>query len=295
MSYTKIVHRSFPHPILLIKYKFLVFLFGFFFLLIGTDSTIAANTIRMSSTTSTQNSGLLDSILPQFETKTGIKVHVIAVGTGAALQLGKRGDVDLVFVHAKPDELKMVSEGWFVNRFDVMYNHFVLIGPDADPIQLQQVKSATNALKRIFESQFLFVSRGDNSGTHKKEKQLWSTTGYAPQPSQWYLEVGQGMGKTIRIAAQKRAYTLTDKGTFLSLIDKQSLGLTIVLEGDPPLFNQYGVMAVNPEKHAHIKYKEAMLFINWLVSKAGQNAIGSFRDSKSNQLFFPNATQVASN
>lgn len=259
-------------------------------LLIVTVSTGNAETrIRCASTTSTQNSGLFEYILPLFEKDTGIKVDVIAVGTGAALELGRRGDVDVVFVHAKDDELKMVRQGWFVNRHDVMYNDFVIVGSPEDPAGIRSLHTAVDAFKRIAESKTKFISRGDNSGTHKKEKKIWKKAGINPKGQKWYLEVGQGMAKTLRIAANLRAYTLTDRGTYLSLVDREALGLRILLEGDPILFNQYGVMAVNPEKYPHVKYKEAMTFINWLISEKGQKAIASFRDARGNQLFHPDA------
>ncbi|MFZ3123130.1 MAG: substrate-binding domain-containing protein [Thermodesulfovibrionales bacterium] len=253
-------------------------------------SKIFAETrIRCASTTSTQNSGLFDYILPIFEKKTGIKVDIVAVGTGAAIEIGRRGDADVVFVHAKEQELKAVEEGYFVNRHDVMYNDFVVIGPSNDPVKIGGMKSASEVFKKIAESSAFFVSRGDNSGTHTKELSLWKKTGIAPKGQKWYLEVGQGMEKTQRIANEKRAYTLTDRGTWLATKDKDKLEMVIVLEGDPVLFNQYGVMAVNAEKHKHVKYKEAMEFINWIISKEGQHAIASFRDKHGNQLFIPNA------
>jgi tungstate transport system substrate-binding protein len=245
--------------------------------------------IRCASTTSTQNSGLFDHILPIFEKKTGIHVDVVAVGTGAAIEIGKRGDADVVFVHAKEQELKAVEEGFFVNRHDVMYNDFVIIGPSNDPANIKGMKSAPNAFKKISGSGSTFVSRGDNSGTHTKELSLWKKTGIEPAGQKWYLEVGQGMEKTQRIADEKRAYTLTDRGTWLATRDKDKLDMILVLEGDPPLFNQYGVMAVNPDKHKNVKFKEAMEFINWLISKEGQAAIGSFKDTQGNTLFMPNA------
>jgi len=217
------------------------------------------------------------------------------VGTGAALEIGKRGDVDLVFVHAKDDELKMVEEGWFRNRQDVMYNQFVLVGPHGDPVGVKQEMSVIGGMQRIMEQQSLFISRGDDSGTHKKEKSLWATMGAVPKRGDWYLEVGQGMAKTLRIAANKNAYALTDKGTFLSLADKGALGLSIVFEGDPLLFNQYGVMAVHPKKHPHIKFKKALIFIDWLVSKEGQKAIASFKNNLGNPVFFPNAIPALGN
>lgn len=259
-------------------------------LLLLTVSTGNAETrIRCASTTSTQNSGLFEYILPLFEKDTGIKVDVIAVGTGAALELGRRGDVDVVLVHAKDDELRMLRQGWFVNRHDVMYNDFVIVGPPEDPAGIRSLQTAVDAFRRIAESKTKFISRGDNSGTHKKELSIWKAAGINPEGKKWYLQVGQGMAKTLRIAANLRAYTLTDRGTYLSLVDRERLGLKILLEGDPLLFNQYGVMAVNPERYPHVKYKEAMTFINWLISDRGQKAIASFRDARGNQLFHPNA------
>jgi tungstate transport system substrate-binding protein len=259
-------------------------------LLMFIPSVISAETrIRCASTTSTQNSGLFDYILPIFEKKTGIKIDVVAVGTGAALEIGKRGDADFVFVHAKELELKAVEEGYFVNRHDVMYNDFVIIGPDNDPAKIKGIKSAADAFRKIAESGQSFVSRGDNSGTHTKELSIWKKAGIDPKGQRWYLEVGQGMEKTQRIANEKQAYTLTDRGTWLATKDKDKLEMMIVLEGDPVLFNQYGVMAVNPANREHVKYKESMEFINWLISKEGQQAIASFKDKHGNQLFIPNA------
>ncbi len=263
------------------------------FLLLLTLSFLSAaasaevTRIRCASTTSTQNSGLFEHILPLFEKRTGIKVGVVAVGTGAALEIGRRGDADVVLVHAKDDELRMLGEGHFVNRRDVMYNDFVIVGPPQNPARIRELRSATGAFKKISESQSPFVSRGDDSGTHKKELALWREAGIEPEGAGWRLEVGQGMAKALRVASEKRAYTLTDRGTWLSL--KDALGLEVLFEGDPALFNQYGVMAANPERHARVKYNEAMLFIEWLVSDEGQGAIASFRDDRGNQLFIPNA------
>jgi len=291
-----------------------------------THKQAAQAKIRCASTTSTQNSGLFDYLLPIFEKKTGIKVDVIAVGTGAAIEIGKRGDADVAFVHAKEQELKAVDEGWFVNRHDVMYNDFVIIGPSDDPAKIKGLKSAVEAFSKIAKSTFPFVSRGDNSGTHTKELSIWQKAGIDPKPhdiydrnkdanypspiplpqgegargrvkngifaargERWYLETGQGMEKAQRIANEKRAYTLTDRGTWLATKDKDNLEMIIVLEGDSALFNQYGVMAVNHGKHTHVQYKEAMEFINWLISKEGQDAIASFKDKNGNQLFIPNA------
>jgi tungstate transport system substrate-binding protein len=253
-------------------------------------ANVAAETrIKCASTTSTQNSGLFDYLLPVFEKQTGIKVDVVAVGTGAAIEIGKRGDADVVLVHAKQQELQAVQEGAFVNRHDVMYNDFVVIGPANDPLKIKDMKSAPDAFKKIADQKTEFVSRGDKSGTHSKELALWKSAGIDPKGQKWYLEVGQGMEKTQRIANEKRAYTLTDRGTLLATKDKDKLEMVVVLEGDPVLFNQYGVMAVNPEKHKQVKYKEAMVFVDWLISPAGQKAIGDFKDKHGNQLFTPNA------
>ena len=256
---------------------------------IAAAGASAETRIRMASTTSTQNSGLFDYLLPIFETKTGIKIDVVAVGTGAAIEIGKRGDADVVFVHAKEQELKAVEEGFFVNRHDVMYNDFVIIGPTSDPAKIKGVKLTTDAFKKIAESESSFVSRGDKSGTHTKELSLWKKVGIEPTGQKWYLEVGQGMEKTQRIADEKRAYTLTDRGTWLATKDKDKLEMVIVLEGDPTLFNQYGVMAVNPEKFKTVKFKEAMAFVNWIISKEGQDVVASFKDKNGNALFTPNA------
>lgn len=258
-----------------------------FFIFPGNAS--AEKEIICASTTSTENSGLFGYILPLFEKKTGIKVKVVARGTGAAIEMGKRGDADVAFVHAKEQELKAVGEGFFVNRHDVMYNDFVVIGPPDDPAQIRGKKSVTEAFGKIAGSGNAFVSRGDNSGTHTKELSIWKKAQIDPKGQKWYLEVGQGMEKTQRIANEKRAYTLTDRGTWLATREKDGLDMTIVLEGDPMLFNQYGVMAVNPHTHTHVRHGEAMEFINWLISPEGQQAIGFFRDKLGNQLFIPNA------
>jgi len=256
--------------------------------LLITGSSDAAGTVRlrMASTTSTQNSGLFERVLPLFEKRTGITVDVVAVGTGAAIEIGKRGDADVVFVHAKEQELRAVEEGSFVDRHDVMYNDFVVVGPLSDPAKVKSAKTAVDAFKAIAGSGAPFVSRGDRSGTHSKELSLWKKAAVDLAGRSWYREVGQGMEKTQRIADEMRAYTLTDRGTWLATKDK--LDLIVVLEGDPFLFNQYGVMAVNPVKHTSVKYKEAMSFVNWIISKEGQEAIGAFTDKNGNALFLPN-------
>jgi len=265
-----------------------IFTFALLASIIAT-SAFAETRIKMASTTSTQNSGLFDYLLPIFEKKTNIKVDVVAVGTGAAIEIGKRGDADVVFVHAKEQELKAVEEGFFVNRHDVMYNDFVVIGPTNDPAKIKGMRSSIDAFKKIAESGSSFVSRGDKSGTNTKELSLWKKTGIEPAGKKWYLEVGQGMEKTQRVADEKRAYTLTDRGTWLATKDKDKLDMVVVLEGDPTLFNQYGVMAVNPEKAKTVKYKEAMVFVDWIISKEGQDVVGSFKDKNGNALFIPNA------
>jgi tungstate transport system substrate-binding protein len=271
--------------------KLLIFLA---FILVGSLTLVvtapAQTRLRLASTTSTQNSGLLDYLLPLFEKKTGIKVDAVAVGTGASIEIGKRGDCDVVLVHAKELEMKAVAEGFFVNRHEVMYNDFVIIGPSNDPLKVKGTKKALEAFKIIAGGSGPFVSRGDKSGTHTMELGLWKQTGIDPKGKPWYLEVGQGMEKTQRIADEKKGYTLTDRGTWLATRDKDKLDMVIVLEGDPTLFNQFGIMAVNPEKHKHAKFKEAMEFVHWMISKEGQQAIGAFKDKNGNPLFIPNAS-----
>jgi tungstate transport system substrate-binding protein len=246
-----------------------------------------ADSIICASTTSTENSGLFDHLLPLFKNDTGIEVKVVARGTGAALEMGRRGDADVVLVHAKEQELQAVAEGFFVDRHDVMYNDFIIIGPPDDPASIKGIASTVEALKKIADQQAVFVSRGDQSGTHTKELAIWKQVNIDPVGNPWYLEVGQGMEKTQRIGDEKRAYVLTDRGTWLATRDK--LEMEILLEGDPILFNQYGVMAVNPEKHPHVKYEQAMEFIRWMISETGQAAIAGFRDKQGNPLFIPNA------
>ncbi len=259
-------------------------------IIVGGAAAVSAETrIRMASTTSTQNSGLFDYLLPIFEKKTGIKIDVVAVGTGAAIEIGKRGDADVVLCHAKEQELKALEEGYFVNRHDVMYNDFVIIGSTNDPAKIKGMKSAVDAFKKIAETGSAFVSRGDRSGTNTKELALWKKAGIDPKGRPWYLDAGQGMEKTQRIANEKRAYTLTDRGTWLATKDKEKLDMAIVLEGDPSLFNQYGVMAVNPVKYKEVKFKEAMEFVNWIISKEGQDVVAAFKDKNGNALFIPNA------
>ena len=216
------------------------------------DKTLS--TIRLATTTSTENSGLLGYLLPYFEQKSGIKTHVIAVGTGKALRMGKDGDVDLILVHAKPAELAFVEAGYGVRRHSVMYNDFVLVGPKHDPADIQRAKDAADALIRISTEQRKFVSRGDDSGTHKKELSLWKSAKVEPKGA-WYMEAGQGMGKVLQMAAELDAYTLTDRGTWLAY--QQRSPLNTLFEGDPRLHNPYGIIAVNPERYPDINYTEA--------------------------------------
>ncbi len=243
-------------------------------------------TIRLATTTSTENSGLLRYLLPDFEAQSGYQVHVIAVGTGKALRMGQDGDVDLVLVHAPQAEQNFVQAGYGIDRQGVMYNDFVIVGPTADPAAVHAANSALAALARIASAKAPFVSRGDDSGTHKKELALWKQADIEPADS-WYREAGQGMGKVLQIAGEMDAYTLTDRGTWLALQDKSPLQL--LSEGDPQLFNPYGIIAVNPERYPDINYKGARALIGWITSPQGQSRIGDFRVGD-NRLFTPSAT-----
>jgi tungstate transport system substrate-binding protein len=244
--------------------------------------------IIVQSTTSTQNSGLFDHILPKFTEKTGIDVRVVAVGTGQALKNGRNGDGDVVLVHSKPDEEKFVAEGWGVKRHDVMYNDFVIVGPASDPAGIAGLKDADQALAKIAEAEAPFASRGDDSGTHKAERDLWGQAGVDPTKGSgdWYLETGSGMGATLNTAVGKHAYTLADRGTWLSFANKDDF--EVLVEGDPKLFNQYGVILVNPTKHPRVKAEKGQAFVDWLTSGEGQKAIASYKID-GQQLFFPNA------
>ena len=244
--------------------------------------------IIVQSTTSTQNSGLLDAILPGFTEKTGIEVRVVAVGTGQALKNARNGDGDVLLVHAKSAEEKFVDEGFGVERFDVMYNDFVIVGPAGDPAGVKGLRDAPAALGKIAESEAPFASRGDDSGTHKKELSLWRDAGVdaAAGSGAWYRELGSGMGATLNAAVGMDAYALTDRATWISFQNKSDF--EVLVEGDPKLFNQYGVILVNPQKHAGVKAADGQAFIDWLTGPAGQAAIAAYNlDGK--QLFFPNA------
>ena len=255
---------------------------------LSVGNALAAGSIIVQSTTSTANSGLYDHLLPMFKKKTGITVNVVAVGTGQAIKNAKNGDGDVLLVHAKPAEEKFVADGFGVKRFDVMYNDFIFVGPPSDPAGVKSTSTAIDALKKIAASKALFASRGDNSGTHKKEVALWKATGLDPKQGsgEWYRETGSGMGATLNAAVGMGAYAMTDRGTWISFKNKGDY--EIVLEGDDGLFNQYGIMLVNPKKHPNVKTKEGQQFIDWILSKEGQDAIADYKLG-GEQLFFPNA------
>ena len=244
-------------------------------LLLLTTPAFAAERLRMSTTTSTENSGLLKVLLPPFEQQNDCKVDVISVGTGKALKLGESGDVDVVLVHARKLEDKFVADGFGVSRKDVMYNDFVILGPAADPAGVKGSKTAAEALAKIAEKQAPFVSRGDESGTHTKEKELWQQAGGVPKAA-WYVEAGQGMGEVIIMATEKQSYTLADRGTY-NAFKKAKTNLAIVFEGEKGLFNPYGVIAVNPAKHPHVKYELALKFIDYITGAQGQKIIADFK------------------
>jgi tungstate transport system substrate-binding protein len=248
--------------------------------------------IVVASTTSTQDSGLFGYLLPIFKQKTGIEVKVIAQGTGQALDTARRGDADVVFVHAKPAEEKFVVEGFGVKRFDVMYNDFVLIGPKSDPAGVNGTKDIAAALTTIKQKQAPFVSRGDRSGTHQAELALWKVAGIdiAKDKGPWYRDIGQGMGAALNTASSMNGYVLSDRGTWISF--KNRGDLVIAVEGDRRLFNQYGVILVNPDKFPHVKKAEGQAFIDWVLSPEGQKTIADYKID-GQQLFFPNATAKA--
>ncbi|HEY0440911.1 MAG TPA: extracellular solute-binding protein [Xanthobacteraceae bacterium] len=257
------------------------------------DAGAQQRSIVVASTTSTQDSGLFGHILPLFKAKTGIDVRVVAQGTGQALDTGRRGDADVVFVHAKPQEEAFVADGFGVQRFDVMYNDFVLIGPKADPAGIARSKDVAAALRSIKEKGVPFVSRGDRSGTHQAELALWSAAGIdiAKDKGPWYRDIGQGMGAALNSASALGAYVLSDRGTWIAFKNRGALGIAV--EGDRRLSNQYGVILVNPARHPHVKAALGQAFIDWLVSAEGQQAIAAYR-IEGQQLFFPNADRSRS-
>lgn len=271
------------------KAGFRITLFLAIALLLGAGGIGAQDKfIVVQSTTSTQDSGLFDHILPMFVKKTGIQVRVVAVGTGQAIKNAQNGDGDVLLVHAKPAEEKFVAEGWGVERYDVMYNDFVLVGPASDPAGIAGTKDATAALKRIADSKATFASRGDDSGTHKAELGLWKAAGVdvTSASGSWYRETGSGMGPTLNTAIGMNAYTLADRATWASFKNKAEH--RVVVEGDPRLYNQYGVILVNSRKHPRVKAEAGQAFIDWLIGPEGQQTIAAFRPN-GQQLFFPNA------
>ena len=246
---------------------------------------MAQEVIRLATTTSTENSGLLKYLLPAFEARTGTKVQVIAVGTGKALTLARQGDVDVALVHARAQEDQFVAEGWGVDRRDVMYNDFIVVGPHADPARIKGSKDVIDAFKRIAATNVRFISRGDNSGTDAMERSYWQQAALKPREGN-YVSAGLGMGEVLNMAAEMRAYTLTDRATFGAY--KARTGLAILVEGDKRMFNPYGIIAVNPARHAGMNYKGAKQLIEWITSREGQRRIAGFKPA-GEQLFFPPA------
>jgi tungstate transport system substrate-binding protein len=255
---------------------------------VGGPAIAQDKSIVVASTTSTQDSGIFGHILPLFEAKTGIQVKVIAQGTGQALDTGRRGDADVVFVHAKAAEEKFLSEGFGVKRFPVMYNDFIMVGPKSDPAGIAGTNDIVAALKALKARQIPFVSRGDRSGTHQAELALWKVAGIdiANEKGPWYREIGQGMGATLNTAGAMGAYTISDRGTWISFKNKGDF--IVAVEGDKRLFNQYGVMLVNPQRHSNVKQELGQQFIDWLISTEGQSAIADYKIN-GQQLFYPNA------
>lgn len=252
---------------------------------LASPLAVGQQVLRMSTTTSTENSGLLKWLLPAFEAKTGMKVNVIAVGTGKALELGKNGDVDVCLVHARKLEDQFVADGWGIDRRDVMYNDFIVAGPVADPAHVKGSHDAIAAFRQIAASGAKFISRGDNSGTDVMEKEYWKLAGTRPAGAS-YVSAGLGMGEVLNMAAEMGAYTLTDRATYGAY--KARTGLAILVEGDKRMFNPYGIIAVNPARHQGINYKGATLLIDWITSPEGQARIASFKPA-GEQLFFPSA------
>jgi len=260
------------------------------FAALALPATAQERFITVASTTSTEQSGLFRHILPIFQQQSGIAVRVVALGTGQALDVGRRGDADVVFVHDRVAEERFVAEGFGGPRRHVMFNDFVIVGPAADPARVTGLRDTNAALRRIAEARAPFISRGDRSGTHAAELRLWQLAGVDPAAGrgQWYREVGQGMGPALNTAAAQGGYILTDRGTWLSFRNRQDL--RILVEGDARLFNQYGVMLVNPQRHPHVKAADGQRFIDWILSPSGQQAIADYK-IEGEQLFFPNATQ----
>lgn len=296
------------------RYLMKFYIVLFVILLMAVPVSGDENSITMSTTTSTENSGLLNVLLPEFTADTGISVKVIAKGTGAAIRDGQDGNVDIIFVHAKSREKKFVSEGYGTYRLAVMHNDFVIIGPINDPASIKGMTNVALAMKKIADKKALFISRGDDSGTHTKEQNLWKLSGTAMKKEtrnivkkgkevtlsfihpdglgNWYHSIGQGMGKALTYAEEKQAYTITDRGTFLKYKHgrDQGLDLDVMVEGDSKLFNPYGIIPVNPKKHAHVKFKQADKFAKWLVSEKAQKIIAEYK-IQGKQAFYPDAVK----
>lgn len=252
------------------------------------ENAQATPELKLATTTSTDNSGLLEVLLPAFKKETGIDVKVIAVGTGKALKHGEAGDVDAILVHARKAEDRFVAEGYGVNRRGVMHNDFVILGPPRDPAGIKGIKDASAALARISSTMSPFVSRGDESGTHKREMELWKSAGISPD-GRWYMPIGQGMGAVLIMTEEKEGYALADRGTYLAY--KGKLRLDVLVAGDPRLFNPYGIIAVNPARHSHVNHREAMAFLDWLTSPAAQKLIADFTVD-GERLFEPDAVPL---
>lgn len=246
------------------------------------STVVAGERLRLATTTSTENSGLLAELLPPFETANDCRVDVIAVGTGKAIKLGENGDVDAILVHARSREDSFVSAGYGVDRRDIMYNDFVILGPASDPAGLEEAGDVVSAMKKIASARATFVSRGDDSGTHSREKQLWQTADVKPA-GDWYLEAGRGMGEVVIMAGERQGYTLCDRGTYLAFLNKTEL--QVVFEGDPRLFNPYGAIMVNPQKHPHVNVALAKKFLDYLVSDQAKALVTGFRKNDK-QLFY---------
>ncbi len=268
--------------------RILVLLSVLILLISVSTAAVAQEKLVMATTTSTENSGLLDELVPPFEEKFDVRVDVVAVGTGAAIELGENGDADIIFVHAREAEDEFVEAGYGVNRRDVMYNDFVVLGPPSDPADIEGMESAADVFHTIADSGAEFVSRGDDSGTHKKELSLWDMADLNPDGS-WYLESGQGMGASINMADEREAYILADRGTYLAYSGE--IDLEILSSGDSALFNPYGIIPINPAYHTHVNYQMAMAFVGYVTSQQGQGIINSY-SRQGEQLFFPSAIEA---
>ena len=265
-----------------------LFLLTTLFLATFTGQAAASQSLILATTTSTQDSGLLDALIPIFEKQSGYFVKTIAVGSGQAMAMGKKGEADVLLVHSPDDEKKFMAEGFGLSRRLVMHNDFVLVGPAGDPAKVRAAKNSAEAIGKIAQTGALFLSRGDNSGTHAKERKLWKISGINPEGQKWYQQTGLGMGETLNVAAEKRGYTLADRGTYLAL--KKHLGLEILMEGDPSLLNVYHVIEVNPAKWQKVNAPAARAFADFMVSKKTQQIIGTFGiDKFGAPLFFPDA------